>query len=113
MPKPTRVPRPAPANSCYLIEPATFPSLLGTSREAVALRKQVRGSGQAGLAISMKALAMVLWRQGQFAEVETLARDALAIERAALGGEHLAVADSLKILGTVLNSKNDLAGAED
>src|ERR1019366_161526 len=33
MPKPTRVPRPASANSCYLIEPATFPSLLGTSRD--------------------------------------------------------------------------------
>src|ERR1039457_2726397 len=35
MPKPTRVPTPASANSCYLIEPATFPSLLGTSRVLV------------------------------------------------------------------------------
>ena len=82
-------------------------------RQAVELRKQVRGGGQTGLANSMKDLAMVLWREGQLAEAETLARDALAIERAALGGEHLAVADSLKILGTVLNSKRDLAGAED
>src|ERR1035441_8500122 len=82
-------------------------------RQAVELRKQVRGSGQTGLAISMKDLAMVLWREGQFVEAETLARDALAIERAALGGQHLAVADSLRILGTILNSKHDLAGAED
>src|SRR5664280_1634479 len=28
IPKPTRVPKPAPANSCYLIEAVVFPSLL-------------------------------------------------------------------------------------
>ena len=71
-------------------------------RRALALRMQLLGEDNLGVAQSYHDLAPALWGQGKLAEAEKFERRALALRTKFLGADHLDVAASLRSLGNIL-----------
>ena len=82
------------------------------AREAVAIRRELFGSGHLELAHAMRGLSLALSQSGQAAEAEALAREELAMRRNLLGDEHLDVAHALSHLTWLLRNQNNLGAAE-
>jgi len=81
-------------------------------REALAIRRQMRGNEHAEVAESLHGLARTLESHGRAAEAEPLYSEALAIRRKVLGNEHADVAASLNGLASSLESLGKLSEAE-
>jgi tetratricopeptide (TPR) repeat protein len=95
-------------------------------RDALAMRRRLRGPSHTDVAQSLANLGWVLFFQGSYrslrgetlksdasyAEAEPMLREALAIQRKALGSENIEVARSLNWLSLVLPGRNKAAEAE-
>jgi serine/threonine-protein kinase len=81
-------------------------------RQALAIRREVRGADGIEVAESLNALGVVFLAQGRQDEAEPLLTEALEIRRNQLGPEHPLVAETLGNLAVALNRKGDLVGAE-
>ncbi len=64
------------------------------------------------MAGGLNTLANILYIQGEYAEAETLIRQALLIQRKHLGEEHPEVGQAMNSLGTLLQLQGKYAEAE-
>jgi len=81
-------------------------------REAVAIRRLLRGNDHAEVAQSLNNLGHVLKLKAEYAEAEATIREALTIRRELLGDVHPEVAQSINDLGDVLTRIGDYKAAE-
>ena len=79
--------------------------------EAIGLWR-ARRRGQAGLARTLNGLAAVRRRQARASEAESLAREALAIDRRRQGDTRADVAQSLRSLGRAIADQGNVASAQ-
>ncbi|MCL4813549.1 MAG: serine/threonine-protein kinase [Vicinamibacteraceae bacterium] len=75
-------------------------------------RESQTGAGPRARAETQAQLVSVLYQNGEYAEAQQAAREALRLRREAFGPEHADVASSLDDLGAVLVASGDTAAAE-
>jgi serine/threonine protein kinase/tetratricopeptide (TPR) repeat protein len=81
-------------------------------RDALALRRNLRGDNRGEVAESLRGLGLALWIQGKLSEAETAQRESLAIRRTLFGDDNLDTANSLNDLAVVLASQGKSIEAE-
>lgn len=81
-------------------------------RLALETRRRELGFETAEVAVSLNAVATVLYDNGQFGAAESLCREAMAIQQKVLEPEHRDLATTLNNLGIVLHQIGDLGAAE-
>lgn len=82
-------------------------------RQSLSIRQSLYGSENLKIAVSLRDLGVVLWKQGQYKEAEKLLRSALAMDRKLSGNEALNVSEDLADLAYVLDAKGQLDEAEE
>ena len=86
-------------------------------RKALTVRTRYLPTGHTDIAKSLRLLGIIFTRQGKWLtddgeEVETILKEAAAINRAALGESHLEFGESINDLGIMYFGKNEWAKAE-
>lgn len=81
-------------------------------REALAIRRELRGNEDADVAASLYGLAEVIENDYRPDEAQPFYREALAIRRKVLGNEHVDVATSLRGLASALGGEYRLQESE-
>jgi CHAT domain-containing protein/tetratricopeptide (TPR) repeat protein len=94
------------------IDAKQFKDAAEKTKQALALRREHLGEMDPAVAYSIGRLAVIAYYQADYAGAETFARDALRIRVAALGPDHLDVAESLSDLASFVLVRGDYVQPE-
>jgi serine/threonine protein kinase/tetratricopeptide (TPR) repeat protein len=97
--------------STYL-ELGMYPAAEAQYRKALEIRRKHLGEEHRDVAVSLTALAFLLFKKGDLNGAEALNRQALQMQRKLLGDQNPDGAATLNNLGLVLLDRGDWAGAE-
>ena len=81
-------------------------------RETLAIRRELLGKDDYGIAIALNSLCGVLTFEGKLAEAETASREALTITRKASGNDHIGLSNVMYNRGNVFFEQGHLSEAE-